>query len=222
MPTISETKKLFIDIETGLAPDANLFEPKYKEPRMKKDGTPYADSKTIEEQKVEWESKCALSPLTGQVLMVGYHHSDTTFTVNQTTPNKDKPKGLSEEILLIDCVSYLNNADLIIGHYIKDFDLPFIINRCRKHGITPPNVGYRKGSKWYWNENVIDLRDLWTLGKYNEHISLNNMAKYFGLIPKDETIGENFQQVFDTDIERAIQYCKYDVELTKQIYAKLT
>ena len=132
----------------------------------------------------------------------------------------DEPD-IEEYDLLLDCISVINENDLIIGHYIKSFDLPFIINRCRKHGITPPNVGYMARGRWVWNENVIDLADLWTFNKYGEYISLNNMAKYFGLKPKDETIGKNFEQVFNEDIEKAIAYCKHDIELTKQIYERL-
>jgi DNA polymerase elongation subunit (family B) len=211
---MKDIKRLFIDLETGLSPDYELFKPEFKQPRLKKDGTPYADSKTIDEQETEWKSKLALSPLTGQVLMIGYDY--------EKGAQIDLVDGVQTEYDILNwSVANLNNHDLIIGHYIKDFDLPFIINRCRKHGITPPDLMNKVHGKWYWKEHIIDLRDLWTLGKYNEHISLNNMAKYFGLPVKDETIGKNFEQVFKEDIEKAIAYCKHDVELTKQIYEKL-
>lgn len=218
---MKDIKRLFIDIETSKAPDAELFEPEYKEPKRNKDGSVSATSKTVEQQREEWLSKCALSPLTGQVLMVGYcdeEFSNCEFTEWQCNSEVEV---VTEKILLKSCADNVNNSDLIIGHYIKSFDLPFIINRCRKHGITPPNVGYMARGRWVWNENVIDLADLWTFNKYGEYISLNNMAKYFGLKPKDETIGENFEQVFNEDIEKAIAYCKHDIELTKQIYERL-
>ncbi len=214
MPTISETKRLFLDIETGKSPDYALFEPKYKEPKKNKDGTDSKTSKSIEQQKADFENSCALSPLTGQVLMVGMDYGFGEVDITYMDE-------LNEAIVLASILPVIETADLIIGHYIKDFDLPFIINRCRKHGITPPDLMRNVRGKWYWKEHIIDLRDLWTLGKYNDHISLNNMAKYFGLTPKDETIGESFEQVFNTDIEKAIAYCKHDVELTKQIYEKL-
>ena len=218
MPTISETKKLFIDIETGKAPDYKLFEPEYKAPKINKDGTASKASKSIEEQQADFESKCVLSPLTGQVLMVGFteNDKDNLFSCSDFADNKT-----GEWHCLSATVDLLNNNDLIIGHYIKSFDLPFIINRCRKHGIKPPSVGYTKGSKWYWNDNVIDLADLWTFGKHGEYISLNNMAKFFGLEQKDEIIGANFEQIFNIHIDKAIAYCKHDVNLTKQIYDKL-
>lgn len=218
MPTISDTKKLFIDIETGKSPDYKLFEPEYKTPKINKDGTASKTSKSIEEQQADFESKCALSPLTGQVLMVGFaeNDKDNFFSCSDFADNKT-----GEWHCLSATVDLLNNNDLIIGHYIKSFDLPFVINRCRKHGITIPKVGNMSKGRWYWNENVIDLADLWTFGKYGEFISLNNMAKYFGLEQKDETIGKNFEEVFNTDINKAIEYCKHDVELTKQIYERL-
>ena len=213
---MKDIKRLFIDIETSKAPDAELFEPEYKEPKRNKDGSVSATSKTVEQQREEWLSKCALSPLTGQVLMCGI-----SLNENIECFYIDKVVLANENELLQSICDGINYTDLIIGHYIKSFDLPFIINRCRKHGITPPNVGYMARGRWVWNENIIDLADLWTFNKYGEYISLNNMAKYFGLKPKDETIGENFEQVFNEDIEKAIAYCKYDVTLTKQIYERL-
>jgi len=218
MPTISETKRLFLDIETGKSPDYALFEPKYKEPKKNKDGTDSKTSKSIEQQKADFESNCALSPLTGQVLMVGYARLDLPIECDYHFPDRGRT---DEPTMLSHVIKYIDQADLIIGHYIKDFDLPFIINRCRKYGITPPNVGGFYKGRWQWNANIIDLKDLWTFGKFGEYISLNNMAKYFGLTPKDEAIGESFEQVFNTDIEKAIAYCKHDIELTKQIYEKL-
>jgi len=217
MPTISETKILFIDIETGTAPDADLFKPEFKAPKINKDGTQSKTSKSIEQQEADWKSECALSPLTGQVLMVGYCEDNKEVNAYSVGMYLFE----TEEKLLSPLVGSLNEADLIIGHYIKDFDLPFIINRCRKHGITPPDLMHKVHGRQYWKEGIIDLRDLWTLGKYNEHISLNNMAKYFGFKPKDETIGKCFQEIFETDIDKAIEYCKHDVELTKLIYERL-
>jgi len=216
MPTTSEVKRLFIDIETGLSPDYELFKPEFKDPRVTQKGEVDKRDKTIEEQETEWKSKLALSPLTGQVLMIGYNYVNS--------PCLDyvgKGSHSDEKQLLLDADSILCSADLIIGHNIKDFDLPFIVNRCRKHGITPPKIGYHKGSKWYWNDNVIDTMELWGAGKWKDMVSLNNLCKYFGIPVKDESIGKNFQQIFETDIEKAIEYCKGDVERTKLIYERL-
>lgn len=213
---MKDITRLFFDIETGIAPDADLFKPNFTAPKKNKDGTDNKKDKTIEEQETEWRSKLALSPLTGQVLMVGINGIGgmyMDYIGNTNTQN--------EQCLLANVVSIINKRDLIIGHYIKDFDLPFIINRSRKYGLNTTGLGYVKGGRWYWSEKIIDLKELWTFSKYGEHISLNNMAKFFGLEVKDETIGKNFQQVFESDIEKAIAYCKHDVELTKEIYERL-
>ena len=219
MPTITDTKILFIDIETSASPDCDLFKPTFKEPRTTQKGEMDKRDKSIEEQEQNWKSNCALDPLTGQVLMVGYNYLDESSI--DFIKNPALAYEVDEAMLMRMAVDNITRADLVIGHYLKSFDLPFIINRCRKHGITRPEIGYMSKGRWYWSEKVIDLRDLWTLGQYNEHISLNNMAKYFGLEPKDEEIGKNFQQVFESDLEKAIGYCKHDVELTKEIYNKL-
>lgn len=206
------TKILFIDIETSKAPDYELFKPEFKEPKDKR-------SKSIEEQQISWESGLALSPLTGQVLCCGISADDEINVYQQqdqdiiTINECDILGGITEQIA---------KADLIIGHNIKDFDLWFIYNRCRKHGITFPDKLYSKyKGRFNWNDCVIDTMDLWSCGKYKEYISLNNLAKYFGLKPKDSNISKNFEEVWNTDREKAIEHCRYDVELVKQIYNKL-
>lgn len=214
---MKDIKRLFIDIETGKAPDCELFMPELKEPRITQKGEVDKRDKSIEEQKSDWLNKCALSPLTGQVLMVGWGENNLTIEAYSVGDYLFE----TEEKLLKAVSVALNGNDLIIGHYIKSFDLPFIINRCRKHGIKPPNVGSMVKGRWYWRENIIDLADLWTFNKYGEYISLNNMAKYFGLEVKDENIGKNFEEVFNTDLQRALEYCKHDIALTKQIYERL-
>jgi DNA polymerase elongation subunit (family B) len=222
---MTDIKRLFIDIETGKSPDYEIFKPDFKPPKINKDGTQSKTSKSIEQQESDWKNTLALSPLTGQVLMIGYEWCAEGVYTEWQCSNEDET--INEQNLLVECASMINRSDLIIGHYIKQFDLPFIIQRCRKHGITPPQIGYTKGSKWYWNENVIDLSELWLMGNNygsdgsRAYISLNKMAKFFGFEVKDETIGAKFEETFNEDIEKAIAYCKHDVELTKQIYEKL-
>jgi hypothetical protein len=64
--------------------------------------------------------------------------------------------------------------------------------------------------------------NLFTCGKYKEFISLNNLCKFFGLETKDESIGKNFEKIFNEDREKAIEYCRQDVLKTKQVYERLT
>ena len=227
MPTISETKKLFIDIETSISPDYELFKPTFKAPRITQKGEPDKRDATIEEQETVWKSKLALSPLTGQILMFGFDlYRDVTyergvFFQADNCMCIQETRVIDERVLILQIIEHINATDLIIGHNIKEFDLPFIINRCKKHGIKPPDVGRMIKGRWYWDETIVDTMDLWACGKYKEMVSLNNLAKYFGLEPKEETIAKNFEQVFNDDLEKAIEYCKTDIELTKQIYEKL-
>jgi DNA polymerase elongation subunit (family B) len=211
MTTKNTINKLFFDIETGRADDYELFMPEFKEP---KDGR----SKSIEQQRADWESKLALSPLTGQVICYGYSQNDNDIHVGYIEEDEVSEK----EILSLICEVYLTEADLIIGHNIKDFDLWFIYNRCRKHGITFPNKLYSSyRGRFTWNEHIIDTAELWGCGKYKEYISLDNLAKYFGLDGKDNNISKNFEQVWIEDRDKAIEHTKNDVLLAKQIYEKL-
>lgn len=213
----AEPKTLYLDLESGKAPDYKLYEPIFKQPRTTQKGEPDKRDKTVEEQRTEWESKLALSPLTGQILCYSYAWNDED--INAGWYIKDE---VSEKEMLSLLVTYIFKADIIIGHYIKDFDLWFIANRCRKHGIAFPYKHYSKyKGKFSWQETVIDIADIWAMGKHKEYISLNNLAKFFGLEQKDSDIGKNFEQVFKEDIDKAVEYSKHDIFLTRGIYKKL-
>lgn len=222
---------LFLDIETIKADNYIDFMPEeLKNPpefkaeikRLKKDTDETYNEKIAqaetehnykqEQKRNDWIKKCALSPLTGRVACAGLNFTDTVIICH----------GKTEYEVLFGLNAYLETADLIVGHNIKEFDLWFLYNRCRKYGIEFPNKLYKKyNGRFYWSENIIDTMDLWGCGKYKEMISLNNLAKYFGLGTKDNHISKNFEEIWDTDRERAIEHCKGDVILTKQIYDKL-
>lgn len=203
---------IVFDIETISANNCELFKPNFKLPRKNKDGTDNKADKPVSEQEAEWRSKLALSPLTGAVACISYIRGG-------------EPECLcgEERSILSQFVDLLKSSDVVVTHNGKSFDLWFIFNRCRKYGIEFPHKHYSKyKGRFSWNDSVIDTMELWGCGKYGEMISLNKLAKYFGLTPKDESIGKNFEQVFNEDREKAIEYAKHDITLTKQIYEKLT
>ncbi len=214
---MKDVNRLFLDIETIPADNCNLFKPVFTEPRLTKKNEPDKRDKTVEEQESEWRNKLALSPLTGQIACYGYIKSDGAKAGYQE-------HDVGEKDLLGLLVEYIKEADFIIGHFVKDFDLPFIFNRCRKYGIEFPHKHYSKyKGKFSWKDSVICTNELWNCGKYPiGKVSLNNLAKFFGLQQKDESVSENFAGVWFADRERAVQHAIKDVILTKQVYERLT
>ena len=101
----------------------------------------------------------------------------------------------------------------MIGFNTKPFDLPFLIKRSWKHRVTVP---YWIRSGRYWNDLVVDLREVWQLGDNRAHGSLNAISRHLGLGEKSGN-GAHFSELFQSDRQAALDYCRRDVQLTRQV-----
>lgn len=204
---------IIIDIETGISKDAELFMPTFEANKTLKDKEKIADDLT--KKMIEWESKCALSPLTGEVLAVGQYK---TFSIIDS-----QKEDISEEDLLNlfwnDYGKYLKLGHTLIGHNLKGFDLPFLYRRSLKYGIKPlwnPQTDR-------YNKQIVDTMELWSCGLYpKEYISLDNLAKFLGVGEKSGS-GKDFAKLFKNPGTRqdALDYLKNDLEITYRIAEKL-
>ena len=151
----------------------------------------------------------ALDALSGQVLCIGYRLE------------RDEPAILSsdadgEAAMLRQWWELLNTWERqprLIGFNIKAFDLPFLIKRSWKHRITPP-YWIRNGR--YWNDLIVDLREVWQLGDNRAHGSLGAISRHLGLGEKTGN-GADFANLWKTNRQAAIDYCLQDVRLTQQV-----
>jgi DNA polymerase elongation subunit (family B) len=197
----------YFDIETGPLPDSQimyLFDPSEVALGNRKD--PEKIREKIEEEKLKFVDRAALDPLTGRVLAIGWLDGDQNLFKTLCDDNE-------KELLL-------NWWDLIaperyevrhcIGFNCHLFDWPFLVRRSWHHGIMPPKL-VRKGR--YWSEEFVDLRDIWQMGDKYAKGSLNDIAKHFGLEPKQHS-GEQFYQLWKSDRDQALDYLRHDVELT--------
>jgi DNA polymerase elongation subunit (family B) len=96
---------------------------------------------------------------------------------------------------------------------VKSFDLPFLIKRSWKHRITVP-YWIRHGR--YWNDLIVDLREVWQLGDNRAHGSLGAISRHLGLGEKTGN-GADFANLWKTNRQAAIDYCLQDVKLTQQV-----
>lgn len=110
-----------------------------------------------------------------------------------------------------------------IGHNIWAFDLPFIYKRSIINGIKPrADISFAR----YRNIPIYDTMlewDLWNMERGRAQ-KLDTIAKVLGLpTSKDEMDGsmvwQNYQQGKMEDI---CKYCMKDVELTRQVYYRMT
>jgi DNA polymerase elongation subunit (family B) len=105
----------------------------------------------------------------------------------------------------------------LVGFNITGFDLPFLFRRSWKLGIKPPSI-IRRGR--YWADSIIDLMELWAFFRQEQRESLNTICRALGFGEKSGS-GKDFAELWANDREKAVEYCKNDLRLTKSLYEKL-
>jgi DNA polymerase elongation subunit (family B) len=206
---------IIFDIETGALPFGELAIPAFNPADVKLGNTRDPDKiaeriRQAEENHVtDYIKNAALDALSGQVLCIGYRLE------------RDEPAILSsdadgEAAMLRQWWELLNTWERqprLIGFNVKSFDLPFLIKRSWKHRITPP-YWIRNGR--YWNDLIVDLREVWQLGDNRAHGSLGAISRHLGLGEKSGN-GADFANLWKTNRQAAIDYCLQDVKLTQQV-----
>lgn len=209
---------IIFDIETGPRPErelAELFQP--LAPEDIKTGNVRDPVKVQEkitaaqaQHRADFFDNAALSAVTGRVLAIGYAADD------------DKPP-------TVDCDD--NEAALLgrfwaswqenkgarwVGFNILRFDLPFIIRRS--WALKVPTGYVRRGR--YWADNLVDLREVWQLGDYQAHGSLDVVAKLLGVGAKTGN-GAHFAALLQSDRAAALDYLRNDVAITRAVFRRM-
>lgn len=207
--------KIYFDIETGPLPLAELVIPPFDPSAVKLGNIKNPDIIAEKIQRAEenhvsdYIKNAALDALSGQVLAIGYQieHEEPCVLCADT----DGEAAMLQQWWRI--ISGLERQPQLIGFNTKPFDLPFLYKRSWKHRIDPP-YWLRHGR--FWNDLIIDLREVWQLGDNRAHGSLAAISRHLGLGEKAGN-GAMFSELFKSDREAAINYCLRDVQLTHQI-----
>lgn len=208
---------LFLDIETStrvkeLELDTPLFDAwEYKK---KKDDL-------INNQLIETYSKeAALYSEFGRIVCITVGKLVKDNFITQTFNNLD------EKQLLIDFYNCLDRHDgSVCGHSIKQFDIPYIIQRGYSFGLTPHKLLDTSGLKPWELDHILDTKDLWRGTSFNSS-SLLSICTTLGIkSPKEDLQGSNVPKFFWEDPEKNIdqitRYCERDVFATYQVFDKL-
>ena len=207
--------RIYFDIETGPLPLNELVIPPFDPSQVKTGNTKNPDLiaekiRNAEENHVsDYIKNAALDALSGQVLAIGYQIEHEAPQV--LCSDADGEAEMLKQWWRI--VSSLERQPQLIGFNVKPFDLPFLYKRSWKYRIDPP-YWLRHGR--YWNDLVIDLREVWQLGDSRAHGSLAAICRHLGLGEKAGN-GAHFSEMWQTDREAAINYCLRDVQLTHQV-----
>jgi DNA polymerase elongation subunit (family B) len=108
----------------------------------------------------------------------------------------------------------------IIGHNVLDFDLRFLFQRAVVLGIRPPSCLNLNPSRY--DKDVFDTMQKWV--GHGNRISLDNLCKALDVpTPKSEITGANvYDYWLRGEGESIAEYCKKDVEATRQVYKRMT
>ena len=157
-------------------------------------------------------------------------------------------KSISEKKLLQQCIKTINekNPDIIEGHNIFNFDLPYILRRCELHGIEfaigrDGSVPGSYRSRTSFAENFVEytsyeitgrhIIDTWLLvqaydmSKRNmESHGLKYAAKYFGLSSQERTYieGDKISWYWDNEPGTLKKYALDDARETRALSEKLS
>lgn len=202
-------KKLFLDIET-LPADEKMKEVLQK---IHQDKLTRAKKKKYKYQKTfeEYVESTQLDGTFGRILCICYAINDEPVKVLLGEEKK----------ILEDFWEAAKDADLFVGFNILEFDLRFIYQRSVIYGIKPTKeLNFAK----YRNEPIFDVMWEWSKWSYTNKVSLDILAQAMGLeSPKKEIDGSQILQFYkDGKVKEIAEYCQRDVEVTRQIYKKIT
>lgn len=206
---------IIFDIETGPLPLNELHIPPFNPADVKLGNVKNPDLiaeriRQAEENHVtDYIKNAALDALSGQVLCIGYRLDRNEPAILSSDADGEAAM-LRQWWELLDA---WERHTRIIGFNIKAFDLPFLIKRSWKHRVTVP-YWIRNGR--YWNDLIVDLREVWQLGDNRAHGSLGAISRHLGLGEKAGN-GAMFSELWQTNRQAAIDYCLQDVKLTQQV-----
>jgi hypothetical protein len=129
--------------------------------------------------------------------------------VNTLKWNKGDDKKLLEDFIKV-----FNQADVVIGHNVKNFDTKWLLGRAVKHGIEV-DTNFKQ-------EDTLTIAR--SIFRFNSN-RLDYIGQYLGLGKKINTSYDLWKDIVLKNDKKAMEsmtkYCEQDVILLEKIYDKL-
>lgn len=208
---------IFFDIETEPLEGAleGVDDSEFAAPANWKD--PEKVAVKVAENKAKALKEAALSAMTGRVLVIGLAVDDGPVEVLE-----GDEKAILERFIAI-ARDAIHNGNRMFGYNIRGFDLPFIGQRATVHGIQVPMglFSYYRG-RFNWHENFMDCMEMFKFGLHDHRgLSLKRVSKVLNLPVQKEGDGAAFSDLYRSDRDKAIEYVKRDVDLTRALAKRL-
>lgn len=164
--------------------------------------------------------KQALDSMAGRIWCIGVAIDDGPVTVSVSDNENDLVGGL-HNMLNKETHGVVCQSDMVfIGHNAFAFDMKWIWRRAVKIGCK--SLAQRINFDRY-RGNIRDTMTMWGCGDNRDYVSLDKLAEFLGVGRKAP--GMDGSKVFDLwqagDTAAVIEYCKQDVELTREVYKRL-
>jgi DNA polymerase III epsilon subunit-like protein len=154
--------------------------------------------------------KGALDAINGRIVCIGTLVDDGQKVTEHAFIDRDERKILNQFWGL------LRPTDLLIGHNVLEFDLPFIRQRCWILGVKPSReVNLRK----YYTDEVFDTMQIW--GHWLKKVKLDDLSGALACGQKNGHGTDVSQWWFSCDLQMIADYCLEDVRLAYRIFCRM-
>ena len=164
--------------------------------------------------------KAALSPITGQVVAVGYFNPVKGGSRIAGLGEAGEEAAILAEFWSIYESCRAKNSQLA-GWNITGFDVPFLVKRSWLHGVDVPNIFDRTGK--YLDQTFVDLMVRFGVGKWGDSTKLDVAARWLGVGAKNGE-GKEFAKLWRAggeEREQARAYLANDLAMTAAVAAKM-
>jgi len=183
-----------------------------------------------------YESQTALLPEYGRIVCATFLHiifdsENKTYKTRIKSFYDNVGSSTSEKTLILEPVadmlekiSKTGKNYKLCGHNIKRFDIPFLGKRLMMASIPVPPILQTYGKK-PWELNYVDTGDIWSMGVWDQYITLDLMTCSLDLpSPKEFMKGEYVGAAFWKErlFETIHLYCEEDCKAVARIVHKLS
>jgi DNA polymerase elongation subunit (family B) len=217
------SRHIVFDIETASqTASIKVTDPSFKsfKKRMMRDNKDVTDDETVE----LYKDQAALYPEYGRITVISLAYLNKDNDIKKKSVNDTDEKKLLEKFCaMVEGFDYSKNL-VIIGHYIKGFDVPFIIRKLLIHDLPIPRVFNIFGKKPWDLEHIHDTHEMWKSGS-RQSATLDELCTLFGVpSPKGSIDGSQVSRLYHLDhknLAKITEYCEGDVVANLLVYHKL-
>lgn len=110
---------------------------------------------------------------------------------------------------------------VMVGHNVAAFDMPFIKHRSIINQVTPIDCFIKAFAAKPWSEEIADTMLMWSSDPHKRG-SMDRICRALGLGGKGDFDGSMVAATWPVDPHKVIDYCKQDVERTRQMFKRIT